>query len=229
MRLFLYGGVMKKIISILISVLMLFCFCGCGEKEYTNVSYRCTGYFIGKCEKFKIIAICGERESPYIADGDAGDMMEFCVVSLKPVDANSGQKNYTFYITADGNEYAGVMNKDIFGTGFSKDVGKDLSESLSSIVVSDGEKEYPIELENMMSNAIISEKEALDISVNEFSEELTQMETNGEKSEIYVKFVCDTSGEESFYYWYVAHIKANGDYMAVLIDIVSGDVIAKRP
>ena len=220
---------MKKIVILVLVLIFLVCGCACTENEYTNISYRCTGYFIGKTENFKVIIISGERESPYIADGDAGDMMEFCVINLKPFDSQSGQKNYNFHITADGENYTGVMNKDIFGSGFSKDVGKDLSESLSSIVISDGEKEYPIELENMMSNAIISEKDALDISANEFSAELAQMQEIGEKSEIYIKFVCDSTGDETFYYWYVAHVKEGGEYMAVLIDIVSGDVIAKRP
>ncbi len=220
---------MKKFFALIISFAIAFCFVGCTEKEYTNVSYRCTGYFVGKCDKFKVVLTCGERESPYMADGEVGDMMEFCVINLKPLDLSAKNQNYTFCITIGEEKYTGVMNKDVFGSGFSKDVGRDLSDNLSSVIISDGEKEYPIELENMMANAIISERDALDISNNEFSNELKQMEENGEQSEIYVKFVCDSTGDESFYYWYVAHVKTGGEYMAVLIDIVSGDVIAKRP
>ena len=61
------------------------------------------------------------------------------------------------------------------------------------------------------------------------TEMLPIMQEKGVKSEIFIKFVCDSTGDESYYYWYVAHVTAGGEYMAVLIDIVSGDVIAKRP
>lgn len=219
---------MKKLIISLLSLVFLFNFTACSEVKYDNISYRHTSYHVGMTEGLKVIIQSGQRESPYIADGEAGELVEFCVITLKPTKAEATGKTYTFRITAGSEEIKGVMSKDVFGTGFTKDVGKDIGNVITSITFSDGEKDYPIELENMMANAIISEKEALDISANEFKEQLSALEEEGKKSEIYVKFVCDTTGDESFYYWYVAHVLESGNYFAVLLDIVSGDVIAKR-
>lgn len=219
---------MKKLLVIVLTLATLFAFSACEENEYDNVSYRHTAYLVGSTEGLKVIIQSGERESPYIADGEAGELVEFCVITLKPTTSDAASKSYTFKITINGEEITGTMNKDVFGTSFTKDVGSDVGNSITSITFSDGEKEYPIELENMMANAIITEKEALDISSNEFKEKLLQLKNEERSSEIYLKFVCDTTGEESFYYWYVANVMENGDYFAVLIDIVSGDVIAKR-
>ena len=227
MRAFFIGGNMKKLFTLLLVLVSIFC-CGCTENKYTNISFRHTAYFVGKCAEFKLTVTCGERESPYIADGEVGDMVEFCMISLKPLQKEATGKSYTYMLSVDGEEYKGLLSKDIFGTGYNKDVGVDIGQKLSSITISDGEKSYPIELENMMSNAIISESEAIDISVNEFSSKLKEIESEGRNSEIYLKFVCDSTGDESFYYWYVAHVMQNGEYASVLLDIVSGDVIAKR-
>ncbi len=219
---------MKKIVIFLLTILLATSFIGCKEEGYDNVSYRHTAYLVGKSEDIKVIVQSGMRESPYVADGEAGDMVEFCTITLKPLSAEGTTKSYTYSFTVDGESFTGNMNKDVFGSGFSKDVGKDIGESLSAITFSDGEKEYPIELENMMSNAIVTETEAIDISVREFSERLDALHQEGKQSEIYAKFVCDSTGDETYYYWYVAHVFEGGEYMAVLLDIVSGDVIAKR-
>ena len=220
---------MKKLLLIIISITLIFSLTACKEEEYTNISYEHSGYFIGKCDEFKLIVTCGKRESPYIADGEAGDMVEFTLITLKPLNASATGKSYTYNISIDGEEFRGALNKDVFGSSFSKDVGIDISEKLSAITISDGDREYPIELENMMSNAIITPKDAIKISINEFNVELSQFEKEGKSNEIYLKFVCDSTGDESFYYWYVAHVFEGGKHLSVLLDIVSGDIIAKRP
>ncbi len=219
---------MKRLFIVLLSVVISAFAVACEEKKIENVSFRHTSYLIGSTEEFKVIIQSGERESPYVADGVAGEMVEFCIITLKPKTAEGVNKNYTFSIGVDGETYDGSMNKDLFGTGFTKDIGVDIGEKITSITFSDGEKSYPLELENMMANAIITESDAISIVRNEFKDKLLSLESEGKSTEIYVKFVCDTTGDESFYYWYVAHVLDNGDYMAVLLDIVSGDVIAKR-
>ncbi len=219
---------MKRLIIFLICIsVSLFAF-ACEEQRIDNVSFRHTAYLIGSCEDIKVTVKSGERESPYIADGKKGELVDFCVINLAPKVESALNKNYTYEINVDGEKYVGSLNKDLFGTGYSKDVGVDIGEKVTSIIISDGEKNYPIELENMMANALISEEEALKITEKEFKDKLIELEEQGKTREIYVKFVSDSTGEESYYYWYVANVLENGDYMALLLDIVSGDVIAKR-
>lgn len=217
---------MKKIFVVLLIICVL-CFIGCGERADDRVSYRQTCYSVGREDCFSVTLISGLRESPYIADGERGEMLEFCIVTLKPEDSTYND-TYGYKIELKDETLTGTLKKDAFGTTLSCDLGRDIGELITAITIVKEDGEVVIGLENMMGNAVISGDDALEIAKAQFSEKIAQEESEGVYREIYVKFVSDTTGKESTYYWYVALVGNGGDYCAVLIDIVSGDIIAKR-
>lgn len=219
---------MKKIFVVLLIVIFALSIVACGGKSEDRVSYRQTSYLVGKEGGFSITVLSGKRESPYIADGERGEMLDFCVITLKPDSASGINDTYTYKIDIDGEVLSGTLKKDTFGSTLSTDLGRDIADKMTAVTIECEGGEVVIGLENMVNNAVISAEDALDIAKAQFKERVLQDEEKGLYREIYLKFVSDTMGEDSAYYWYVAYVGEGGDYLAVLIDIVSGDVIAKR-
>lgn len=227
MWVFIFGGYMKKFFILFVTLIVCACFCGCTGSTNKAISYKQTTYLIGECEQFNLTVISGKRESPYVMDGVRGDLVEFCAITLKPNSNDGVNQNYGYEVNVDGESYTGSLNKDTFGTTFSGDIGVDIGESITSIVIKFGDETTTVMLENMMANALIGADDALSIAENALKDTLSQLEED-DKREIYLKFVSDIIGDESVYYWYVAYVGEGGRYSAVLIDVVSGDIIAKR-
>ena len=219
---------MKRIFVIICLVLSVLFVFGCGDKESDRVSYRQSAYLTGSIDGYKVNVVSGKKESPCIADGERGELVEFCVITLCPTDYTNANKSFTYKLVVGEEVVEGSLVKDTFGSSLSRDVGRDLGDKIGSITFSDGESEFTIPVENMTANALISGEDALKKAKAEFEGEIKAEEENGEYREIYLKFVSDTVGRENTYYWYVAFVKKNNDYFATLIDVVSGDVVAKR-
>lgn len=219
---------MKKLVICILIVCTVLCVFGCGGEREDRVSYKQTSYLVGSVENFSVTVVSGKRESPYLADGERGELVEFCIVTLKPHVYSDSSKTYTYRFEIDGETYDGTLNKDTFGSTLSRDVGKDIGENITAITFSDGEGEFTVSLENMVCSALISGDDALKIAHSEFEEKLEKEQEEGVYREVYLKFVSDVMGKENVYYWYVAFVGKNNDYSAVLIDVVSGEVVAKR-
>lgn len=227
MWVFYFGGYMKKLIVAISITLLLFGTIGCNSGLDQSVSYKQTAYLIGECEHYDLTVISGVREHPYMMDGARGEMVEFCTITLKPRSNTPINDSCTYIVTVDGLEYKGSLNKDTFGSTLSGDIGVDVGLDMTAITIKYGEVESSIMLENMMSNAVISADDALKIATDALSDTLSNLPED-DKREVYIKFVSDVLGDESVYYWYIAFVGKGGRYSAVLIDIVSGDLIAKR-
>lgn len=215
---------MKKFFCII--MIALFVLSGCMGDNFDKVSYKQSSYLIGECEEFSLTVISGHRESPYLMDGERGDLVEFCTITLKPRQ-NEIVDSYVYEVNVGEKAYTGSLNKDTFGTTLSGDIGVDVGEELTVITIKWGDNVREIMLENMMANALISQTDALKLAGDSLSDTLNNLE-EGDSREVYIKFVSDIVGDESIYYWYVAYVGKGGRYSAVLIDIVSGDIIAKR-
>ena len=218
---------MKKIL-ISLCVILLFCLVGCGEESSDRVSYRQNAYLSGEIDNFSVTVISGLRESPYIADGEKGELVEFCIISLSPKNSEDINKTYSYKVEIDGEIFQGNLNKETFGSTLSRDLGVDVGANMSSITFSDGESEFTVPVENMTANALVSGDDALNTAKAQFKDIIDKEESEEKYREIYIKFVSDRLSGEKEYYWYVAFVGKDNDYLAVLIDVVSGDVIAKR-
>lgn len=217
---------MKKALICFVVLATLFC-CGCIGGDLDAVSYLQSAYLIGECDEFRLTVVSGVRESPYVMDGEKGDLVGFCTLTLKPKSEEGSGESYTYEVDIEGEIYTGTLHKDTFGTTLSGDIGVDVGNLMTSVTLKRGQESFTVMLENMTSNALISSTDALDIAKRALSDSLSNLDDDDSR-EIYIKFVSDILGEESVYYWYVAFVGEGGKYSAVLIDIVSGDIIAKR-
>lgn len=191
------------------------------KQECDNVSRQTDAYFVGESSAFAVSIEKGKREKTFIADGKATDVVEFCQISITPLASNS-YESVSFVIsgadstlsgeitTADYGEYSGVIELNFTPTSVTVTAGSDVSE---------------IELANILDGAL-SSADAVNIAKEAFKDKLLQESEEGlGEREIYVKII---TGDRLNYYYYVSFIGDGVDYLAMLIDPKTGDIVSKR-
>lgn len=221
---------MKKFLIVMITLVAL-AFVGCAEPStpMDRVTYLQTVSLYGQEGTFRICIRTGTAEKKPVADGVKGETANFATANLRVLEGSTAGKTYGYRFKLGDKDYTGEFVQDRFGTGFSADLGEvpDLG-MLTAITIVDGESETTVPLENMMADLVITYDKALERAVEELKTDLDAEEQEGFVREIHVKFINDGHNPDSKYYWYVAFIREDAQFWAVLVDPETGDVVAKR-
>ena len=219
----------KKIYLILTVILVLVCatvaLVACGNKTQTgandNVSRRTDSYFAGESDCFAVSIEKGKREKTFIADGKATDVIDFCQITIVPLKSND-YKSVNYIINGDDTTLGGEITASDFGE-FSSVI--ELGFVPKSVTVTAGSEVSEIDLTDMLEGKLTAQ-DAVNIAKEAFKDKLTAESEDGKAArEIYVKLI---TGDRTNYYYYVSFIGDGVDYLAVLIDPSTGDIVSKR-
>ena len=219
----------KKIYLILTVILVLACatvaLVACGNKTQPgandNVSRRTDAYFAGESDCFAVSIERGRRERTFIADGKATDVIDFCQITVVPLKSNEYQ-SVNFVINGDDTTLGGEIKTSDFGE-FTSVI--ELNFTPKSVTVTAGSEVSEIDLTDMLEGKLTAQ-DAVNIAKEAFKEKLTAESEEGKAArEIYVKLI---TGDRTNYYYYVSFIGDGVDYLAVLIDPSTGDIVSKR-
>jgi len=225
---------MKKIVVAIVLIMMMIGLVACGGGDVDavadKISFEQSSSYFGTCDAFNVYVMSGVMERPFSPDGERGTMSEFCRITLRGKENNLLRGTFTYTLTYNGEELSGAFSKD-YGNSYSADTRVAAhSSGLSKLVIGDGINAYEITLCDNMTGISIDRARALEIARGEFEEKIAaDTDENGIfKREVHIKFVNDWGNPDSEYYWYVAFIGGNHNSYAVLIDKMSGEVMAKR-
>lgn len=221
---------MKKLLTIILSIVLIFAV-ACAEEPdvFERVSYLQTALLYGAEGNVRVTVKAGLKESTPSSDGACGSKEAFNVLTVRPITADKSVTEYGYYFKVGENEYSGALERDRFGHAYTANLPKELdASSITTVTVTEGETEYVVSLDNMMGDLIIDAEKALEIALSELGTELEAEEADGYEREIHIKFINDGNNPSSKYYWYVAFIRENAPYWALLIDPETGEVVAKR-
>ena len=191
------------------------------KQECDNVSRQTDAYFVGESAQFAVSIEKGKREKTFIADGKATDVVEFCEVTITPLASNS-YESVSFVISGADSTLSGEITTADYGE-YSATI--ELNFTPTSVTVTAGSDVSEIELANILDGAL-SSADAVNIAKEAFKDKLTQESEEGlGEREIYVKII---TGDRLNYYYYVSFIGDGVDYLAMLIDPKTGDIVSKR-
>ena len=192
------------------------------EPECDNVSRQTDAYFVGESAQFAVSIEKGKREKTFIADGKATDVVEFCQITITPLATNSYESVSFVIAGGEENSLSGEITTADYGE-YSTTV--ELNFTPTSVTVTAGSDVSEIELANILDGAL-SSADAVNIAREAFKDKLTQESEEGlGEREIYVKII---TGDRLNYYYYVSFIGDGVDYLAMLIDPKTGDIVSKR-
>ena len=221
---------MKKFLTVII-LLVALTLVGCAEKEVDGdrVTYLQTTSLYGSEGNLRLCIRSGRAESSPTADGKQGEMQGFAVMNLRVIDGSAGDNAYSYKFVIGEEEFSGEFVRDRFGSSFSANLSGDTDVSqLTAVTVICGDNEVTVPVEDMMADLIIDADKALELALSALKSDLEAEEKEGFVREIHVKFLNDGHNPSSKYYWYVAFIRADAPYWALLIDPDTGDIVAKR-
>ena len=220
---------MRRLWTIFIALCLVLC-CSCAPVEDGQpISYLQTGSLFGQEGNYRLCVRSGQTEKPVVIDGTRGEMTSFAVMSLKVLDQGGQNGAYSYKILVGDEQVVGEFVKDRFGANYSAELPQSVDVSkLTAVSIICGDTETAVPLTNVMADLVVDGGEALTIARETLAADLAKEEGEGISREIHVKFVNDGHNPESKYYWYVAFVRPDAPFFAVLIDPDDGTVVAKR-
>ena len=211
---------MKKlflIISLIISALLLF---GCTPKQQIKSSFSEITYLFyygedaskGICLSISV----GEREQPYIIDGNHTDNVDFSLVTL-----SFSQKQTFNKISVNIDDSEILLEFNPLNNSYMGDLGYKIeNENISCIV-----EENAIILQKISDNFAVDYNQATQIAISALGESLNSYHSNGNfQGECYLKILKEEENNSTLF-WIFTVIGRQGQSNNVVIDTNSGEVV----
>ncbi len=181
---------------------------------------------LGESEKFSVTLISGERENPFEVNGQTGEKTDFTVVTLSPKE--EGEYNFTYLIKIGEEILSGKFTPHPFKNTYSFEVNK-RAVGTTFLSINDGEKDYELNLSSIKTEQILSPSDALDIACHRLKNSIESVTSDGKlNAEIFIRYIENPISSEKTYFWYIAFAPEKYTTFAVLIDPVSGEIVAVR-
>ena len=219
---------MKKAILILVLVLFIpFLFVSCKHKSsllpYVS-ELRCAIYQ-GESQSYSIRAGYGFKEQPFVNDGVAGKTVNLLTFKLLGKETDSA--TYTLNFNYNQTDYSAVfkLNPATDTVTCSIEID-DFSTSEFTVKITSGSNTEEVSLSSIIPNQAISYTTALDFLSKHQGALLSHYtDQNGNfKAEIYLRILVKDNSP----YWYVGLASGNNKLKALLIDGLSGEILAIR-
>ena len=228
---------MFKILGFGVFIIMLsVTFVACsGDRMYNLVRHKLAEVrqtlFYAIDEHMEVTFISGMRESEYAADGIATELVPFGIVTFKLIGAQTGAGQARFEMLIGNDRFDGELELNPFDSTYMADIGTLVQGNAGPIVVRFLRGTFTDELvmQSVSNGWKINHTEALRIAVRELRNELENFVTNGEFSgEGYVKIITDPANDFAVFYWYVSFVNRSGQTLAVIVDPMLGEVLARK-
>ena len=230
----IHKGIIFSLI-ILVVLVMSVMLVGCNKVDkklqsmQSNISYYNNEMLVAEDANFYIELVSGSREKALIADGEVGEMAEYCTMNVTPVTLDMTNRSLTFKVTGEAGVYEGSLEKSIIGINYTANI-EELQKlgAIKNVTITLGEQNFEYTLSNINTNGI-DYKKAVESVYNNCAEDLESMfDGNSFKSEIYIKISCDRSKNPKEYFWFVNVVENSDNIFCVLVDMQTGEIIAKK-
>lgn len=218
---------MKKLLIPIFLIIISCTMIGCQKKiklednfsEITKIYFQATG------EK-SIGSICvGQREEPYCIDGSHSKNCDFSLITLKFNEfLNENSINVNLKINDVTSNFELELNP--INNTYMGDLGYLLKES-DVIVIS--YKDFLFSFENITDTFNINYKQATEIAIEQFGEELNQFYSKGNfVGECYLKVLTKDSENENNLFWIFTVVGENKVTKNIIISVKDGSILIKN-
>lgn len=227
---------MKKLLIIALVFVCLFALVACGETKEPidlvneKISLIETKLYTSDSEDYFAELRLVDGENVTNLDGKVGEKSINYIFKLKPKKLDMMNGEYSVTITGDKGSEAVKIEKDVMGISYSAKLSSmENVGTPSRLTVVYNDKNFEMELADMMKDITCDAKKAIEIAYNELKDELKDDFTKKEfLREVTVRYINNRKDTSSPYYWYVSMIKSKDEYFAVLVNPKDGCVINKK-
>ena len=216
---------MKKIIISFLVLCFFIAFSGCKKENayLAYISYLKQDVYAGAANDITVTAYYGFREEPFINDGKVGEKVYGYTFKL---DIIPDDVRRAVELKTDDETYSAVFTPDEVTSEYKAFIEiKNHFEKEFTVTYICGSEKTPVTLCSVLPENCISYERALDLLTEKQSSLLSAYKSdNGFNAEIYVRIFIKNDSP----YWYVGIASGNGKLKALLIDGVSGELLAVR-
>ena len=202
---------------------------GCGrdnkfELFVDNISEARYNYYFGEADGYIVSFTSGIREIDYKLDGYHTDNVEFGVITIElPEDVEC--TDATFRLQYGSKVDSGVLEVNPFDNTLMADVGYIIDDVDIKITITMNDIIKVISLRDVTDSFQYDYLSALQIFVDENSEDLEKFVDGGLLAEVYIKIMHDDT-IDSGYYYLIRVIGRSGYMLSGIINPMTGDILA---
>lgn len=190
----------------------------CAADPMENVSERRSGYFTASDDMFTVTVVSGVRENPYTADGKAGELKPYTLVTVAPktfdVDAV-----YTYTAKTKKGEFGGALTVHPFAASFSAEFDSETTGAFT-VTIKSGSSSREYRPSSLVTPNMISYDRAIEAAGK-------VLDPAKGSREVRVRMIENPIGGEGLC-WHVAYYYKDGKNIGALIDPVSAKPIAVK-
>lgn len=205
--------------SIFVLCVFLYMFSGCTSlrSDIERVSELRDEVFAAQAEGMSVTLITGIREEPFVIDGKSGEKKDFSVLTVIP-SFEQVSSSYSFELKVGEASYRGEMKRHPLKSSWSYELDVRITDECS-VTISTLERTEELTLASVKTPDTITVERAYTIACAEL---------DSPDGEIYIRLLENPLTASGGYYWYVAFIGENYALKAVLLEPLTGEVVAKR-
>ncbi len=223
-----------RVVGLTLAVLLVFSlFTACKAKEdaYESIvsEYRSEVY-TGENDKYSIEMVSGYRENPFEIDGKSEGKVDYTLITVTPK-KDTAEKSLVITSDCDGKKTEGNALRHPYKDSYSFEFMSKTTCANPVVTVSDGNTSQTITLSSVRKDGEISGIDAMKKAVTELSKSLAPYTSDGKFcGEIFIRYISNPLSSDGKYYWYVSFVPEadSAKTIAVLVDVVSGEIIASR-
>lgn len=190
---------------------------GCGDDNMRCVSERRSGYYTATGYGMTLTAVSGVRENNFAADGKAGTLKPYTLITLAPEEFDM-DKIYTYTVSVNGRTFGGTMIVHPFAASFSAELEYETQEEFD-IEIADADKKSDFAMKSLVTPDMITFDRAIDTAKS-------ALKPKGEY-EIRARIIKNPLGTADGVCWHINFISGDGA-TGVLLDPVSAKILAKK-
>lgn len=218
------SSLFPRILLCIFLLFLAFAATACGKKtDYTQyVSEYRNNLFLYDGDEFSIRAQSVEREYPYVADGNKGDMTKRVELFIS---APVGTQNCSVFFHAGGLRYGGEASFDNVKNQYYFSCTADLSSARSlPVTVTFDSQEFEITAPSVLTDDVLPLQRLIECVFEADGELLKRLTAEKDfDGELYVRILYEDAP-----YFYVGVVEKSGNVTAFLLEAKTGKVLAKR-
>ena len=219
-----------KIIFVFLLTTLTFCcvfLTSCAKKEglFKSVSELRDNVYAGSSESFTLSAVSGYKESPYVKDGKVGLVCPYVIFKIDSETINNA--TYTLTLNYQEKEYVEEFKLNPINSKLTVTLNiENFMPTTFEVIVSVGSVREKITMNSLITPNTLNYQSALQ-SLEKLQKNYLQTLTDSDGNyqfELSVKLMFKNEKP----YWYIAIITGEDKVKALLIDGITGELLAIR-
>lgn len=208
---------MKKILVAFLLLFSLASLSGC-DKTKNLMSEQTRIVFAGEGENGGCLICVGEREDPYIVDGEHGQNTGFSLIVFEPF-FEVVDSGINLSLEIDGKQQDVLMELNPINMTFVADLGYCLAENCNINISYQSET---ISMKNISSQFAVDYTRAIELGIEKVKE---KEEFDDEEYESYLKIIEGERFGQDGYFWCFSVVSKMKESQNVLINTQTGEII----